>query len=203
MRISSINVQNFRKLQQCRIDFSENTTLFVGANNSGKTSAMDALGKFLAGRGFVFNDFTISNRTAINAIGEEWANKECKMPEDLVKWDNLVPMMDVWLEVERSEIHYVASIIPTLKWRGGKLGVRLAFQPKDISKLFTEYREVYSAARSTEAAGKGNDAPHINLYPKDLCDFLDKKLTIYFSIKSYVLDPEQSEAELPQSTPYD
>ena len=62
MNISSIYVQNFRKLQQCQIDLSNNTTLFVGANNSGKTSAMDALGKFLAGRGFVFNDFTISKR---------------------------------------------------------------------------------------------------------------------------------------------
>lgn len=203
MRISSIYVQNFRKLQQSHIDFSRNTTLFVGANNSGKTSAMDALGKFLAGRGFVFNDFTISNRTTINAIGEEWADKECKMPEDLVKWGGLVPMMDVWLEVEHNEIHYVASIIPTLKWRGGKLGVRLAFQPKNISKLFTEYREAYFTARTTEAAGKGKDAPHLNLYPKDLCDFLDKKLTTYFSIKSYVLDPKQSEVEPPQPTPYE
>ena len=202
MRISSIYVQNFRKLQQCNIDFSKSTTLFVGANNSGKTSAMDALGKFLAGRDFVFNDFTISKRTAINTIGEEWADKECKMPENLEKWDTLLPTMDVWLEVESSEIHYVASIIPTLKWRGGKLGVRLAFQPKDISKLFAEYREAYFAARTTEAAGKGKDESLINLYPKDLCDFLDKKLTTYFAIKSYVLDPKQSEIEPPQSTPY-
>lgn len=202
MNISSICIRNFRKLQQCRIDFSRNTTLFVGANNSGKTSAMDALGKFLAGRGFVFNDFTISNRTAINVNGKEWTDKECKMPEDLVKWDSIVPVMDVWLEVEHGEIHYVASIIPTLKWRGGKLGVRLAFHPKDISKLFTEYREAYFAARTTEAAREGKDASHISLYPKDLCDFLDRKLTTYFSIKSYVLDPKQSEAEVPQPTPY-
>ncbi|MFL0267899.1 ATP-dependent endonuclease [Candidatus Clostridium radicumherbarum] len=202
MRISSIYIQNFRKLRQCRIDFSKKTTLFVGANNSGKTSAMDALGKFLAGRSFVFNDLTLSNRTLINVNGEELVGNECKIPEDLSKWEALLPMMDVWLEVERSEIHYVASIIPTLKWRGGKLGIRLAFQPKDISKLFAEYREAYSAARTTEAAGKGKDASHINLYPRDLCDFLDKKLTTYFSIKSYVLDPKQSEAKVPQSTPY-
>ena len=45
MNIQTINVQNFRKLLQCRIDASEKTTIFVGANNSGKTSAMDALGK--------------------------------------------------------------------------------------------------------------------------------------------------------------
>ena len=202
MKISSIYIQNFRKLRQCRIDFSKNTTLFVGANNSGKTSAMDALGKFLAGRGFVFNDFTISKRTAINAIGQEWADKECKMPENLEKWDALLPTMDVWLKVGSSEIHYVAGIIPTLKWRGGELGVRLAFQPKDISKLFAEYRETYFAARTTEAAGKGGAESLINLYPKDLCDFVDKKLNTYFSIKSYVLDPKQSEIEPPQPTPY-
>ena len=36
MRILEINIQNFRKLLQCHIEFSEKTTLFVGANNSGK-----------------------------------------------------------------------------------------------------------------------------------------------------------------------
>ncbi|WP_442872238.1 AAA family ATPase [Agathobaculum sp.] len=35
MRITSIHIQNFRKLLQCHIDFSKETTLFVGANNSG------------------------------------------------------------------------------------------------------------------------------------------------------------------------
>lgn len=202
MDISSVFIQNFRKLQQCHIDFSKDITLFVGANNSGKTSAMDALGKFLAGRGFVFNDFTISNRAAINAIGAKWEINECKMPEDLVEWDHVIPMMDVWIEVAPSEIYYVASIIPTLKWRGGKLGVRIAFQPKDVSKLFTEYRNAYFAARATEITGKRKNTSQMNLYPKNLCDFLDKKLTAYFSIKSYVLDPRESEAEPPQTTPY-
>ena len=56
MRIIQITIQNFRKLLECHIDISEQTTLFVGANNSGKTSAMDALAKFLANRSFVFND---------------------------------------------------------------------------------------------------------------------------------------------------
>ena len=60
--------------------------------------------------------------------------------------------MDIWLDVAPNEMHYVASIIPTLKWRGGKLGVRLALLPKDVSKLFNEYREAYSSARTTEHA---------------------------------------------------
>ncbi len=202
MRITSIYIQNFRKLRQCRIDFSMETTLFVGANNSGKTSAMDALGKFLAGRSFVFNDFTISNRAVINTIGDEWGVKECSMPEDLAKWESILPTMDGWIEVGHSEIHYIASIIPSLKWRGGKLGIRLVFQPKDISKLFAEYREEYFAARATETAGAEAGISSINLYPKNLCDFLEKKLAAHFSIKSYVLDPGKSELEPPQATPF-
>lgn len=62
--------------------------------------------------------------------------------------------MDVWINVSNDEIYYVADIIPTLKWHGGKLGVRLALFPKDISKLFSAYREAYFSARKTEQAKK-------------------------------------------------
>lgn len=82
------------------------------------------------------------------------------------------------------------------------MGFALAFQPKDISKLFAEYREAYFAARDTEAAGTGAGASPINLFPRNLCDFLERKLVIHFSIKSYVLDPEKSEIDPPQVTPF-
>ena len=152
MRIVSIIIQNFRKLFECHIDISKETTLFVGANNSGKTSAMDALAKFLTNRSFVFNDITISNRIDINKIGAKWVEADCQLPTDLLEWDAIVPKIDIWLDVASNEMHYVASIIPTVKWRGGKLGVRLALLPKDVSKLFNDYREAYSSARTTEHA---------------------------------------------------
>ncbi|MEG1673095.1 MAG: AAA family ATPase [Alistipes sp.] len=43
MRIKSVFIKNFRRLQSCKIDIGEKETIFVGANNSGKTTAMDAL----------------------------------------------------------------------------------------------------------------------------------------------------------------
>lgn len=36
MRISHVEIQNFQKLKSVRIDLSKETTLLVGANNSGK-----------------------------------------------------------------------------------------------------------------------------------------------------------------------
>ena len=104
MNISSVCIQNFRKLYQCHIDFSNDTTLFVGANNSGKTSAMDALGKFLAGRPFAFNDITISNRELINQIGKQWETVACEKPNSLSEWGNLLPSLDVWLNVNPQDM---------------------------------------------------------------------------------------------------
>jgi len=201
MLISSIYIQNFRKLCQCKIDFSEKTTLFVGANNSGKTSAMDALRKFLIkgeSGSFVFNDLTITNRRAINEIGAAWIIDKAEKPQDLSTWENILPSMDIWFDVANTEFHYVAAIIPTLDWVGGRLGVRLSLLPKDASSLFEDYRDAYSHSRDTEKDAKNTN--QVILFPKDLCDFIEKNLMKYFEIKTFLLDPLYSEER--QSTDF-
>ena len=97
-------VCGYYKFNGSVIDFSKDTTLFVGANNSGKTSAMDALGKFLAGRQFVFNDFTISNRELINKSGTQWEISDCEKPDSILEWSDLLPSMDVWINAEKQDI---------------------------------------------------------------------------------------------------
>ena len=59
MKISFVEIQNFRKLKQCKIEFGKTNTLFVGPNNSGKTSAMEALEKFLGKKNFNFKGWGI------------------------------------------------------------------------------------------------------------------------------------------------
>lgn len=200
MRIDSIYIQNFRKMYQCHINFSDDTTLFVGANNSGKTSAMDALGKFLAGRQFVFNDFTLANHEKINKIGKQWEDPECEKPDSLNNWETLLPTMDVWINVSPQDIHYVIELIPTLQWRSGLVGVRLLFQPKKIETLFSDYREAFFVARKAEQADPDNNST--SLFPKNLCEYIDEKISLYFTIKSYILDPEKSKIIPPQPTSF-
>ncbi len=72
MNIKFVEIQNFRKLKSIRIDFSDTTTVFVGANNSGKTSAIVALRYFLIHKdSFSINDFTLSNLPRVNEIGSK------------------------------------------------------------------------------------------------------------------------------------
>jgi hypothetical protein len=137
LKISHIDIQNFRKLKTCRVELADKSTIFVGANNSGKTSAMDALIMFLKKskrREISTTDITLSNWAAINKIASDWvtnASAEPPKPSDLSLniWRPFLPAIDVWLNVDELQIHYVSHILPTLDWDGGLLGVRLILEP--------------------------------------------------------------------------
>ncbi len=196
MHIAFVEVQNFRKLKSIRIDFSLETTVFVGSNNSGKTSAMVSLGHFLVDHNrFSTNDFTLSNWDIINTIGKVWEKLSDGDEIPTIKdWVSVLPSIDIWLHVEVNEIQYVKNLIPFLDWQGGLLGVRLRFEPKKVEDLYIEYSksrrssiETVSAAKSKKAGAKYT----LSLWPKNMSEFLAKKLKNQFIVRSYLLDPEK------------
>lgn len=198
MKIAHIDIQNFRKLKACRIELAGESTIFVGANNSGKTSAMDALIMFLKKtkrKELSTTDITLSNWTAINQIGAGWISSDEEHDPDLNldTWRVQLPSIDVWLEVGESQIHYVSHILPTLDWDGGLLGVRLILEPKDLEKLYKAYVSAHLAAKETVADRQvedGEKAPSLlALWPTSMRDFLDRKLQEFFTVSTYVLDP--------------
>ena len=102
MHIEIVEIANFRKLLATRIDLSPSKTLFVGANNSGKTSAMLALRRFLSPRRcpFELHDFTLCHWPAVDAIGQRWiaARAAEEVVElDLEAWTPVLPTLDPWV----------------------------------------------------------------------------------------------------------
>ncbi|MDR0517370.1 MAG: AAA family ATPase [Fibromonadaceae bacterium] len=199
MRIANIKIRNFRKLKEVIVDLRDNTTVFIGANNSGKTSAMVAMRYFLNQAGYKnFNiyDFTLSNHTKIKKIGTKLENETDEMAEkrDLSLWEDILPSLDIWFDVGDDDIHYVSHIIPTLDWAGGYLGVRLQYEPKDVATFYSEYKEAFEhikeLKRKMVANGKRCD---VDLFPKDILVFLERDLQKYFAIKFYVLDPAKKD----------
>jgi len=223
MYIEFVEIANFRKLLSTRVDLSTTTTLFVGANNSGKTSAMLAMRRFLSPRRcpFEVHDFTLSHWHSVNALGASWiAARDTGDIVDLVvdPWVDVLPTLDLWLQVEVGEMHYVRDLIPTLDWEGGRLGVRLRYEPKDLDALYKDFMsavanaEAIKAAALAAAALESPDAdpapkpPKLTVWPENLIDFLSKKLSTHFTIRIYSLDPaklvspERSQAR-PQALP--
>tara|TARA_R110002096_G_scaffold330623_2_gene524702 strand:- start:1973 stop:4162 length:2190 start_codon:yes stop_codon:yes gene_type:complete len=195
MHIEFLHLQNFRKLKTCRIDVASKETLLVGANNSGKTSAMDALILFLTkNRAFDFKDFTLSNWAAINKIGDKWLKEKevTKVDFTIKPWETEIPTLDVWLRVENNELQHVSSIIPSLDWKGGILGVRLRYEPTDLEALYADFTEIVKNSKNIYDGNGGTST--FKLWPKDLRDFLDKKLSNYFKVQTYLLDPTKHQS---------
>lgn len=185
MKFTRIEVFNFRKLRRARLDMSAKRTLLVGANNSGKTSAMKALRKFLKDRGGIdTRDVTASNWAAIEQIANTWTQEA---EADLSPLLAQLPFLDVWLHADTSELHHVAHLIPTLNWTGGLLGVRLRMEPKkrvDIKAQYLAAREAAQTLQPDSATANG-----FALWPRDFREFLDKRLKDLFELNAHLLDP--------------
>jgi predicted ATP-dependent endonuclease of OLD family len=186
MRIKFVEISNFRKLKSTHLDLDKKTTILVGANNSGKTSAMVALRTFLVTPNrLALRDVTVANWTSIDAVGEAWEAES----ESAVHLDALLPSLDIWLDVPLSEIQHVVHILPTLDWSGGLLGVRLKYQIKDIGKLKAEFIAERAASGSATTTGLAGEQIKLAVWPLCLTDFLERRLRAHLELAAFPLDP--------------
>lgn len=190
VRIRAVHIQNFRKLRSVRVELARATTILVGPNNSGKTTAMVALSRFLVDEKFSIRDFTLSHVAGINAIGKAWESSE---DEGLDAWVPFLPSLDVWLDVEEGEVHHVTKLLPSLDWTGGLVGARFRLQPKDVASLRGAYLEERRRATEATGSGEGGTPSGPRLWPRHLVDFLGRRLSGAFGLQVYTLDPTKYE----------
>lgn len=193
MHIDFIEIANFRKLLAVRVDIAEKSTVFVGANNSGKTSAMVALRRFLVDDSkFSINDFTLCHWAIIDAVGKAWEEEVAGTEAPDFDWGTVAPYLDVWLQVPETQLHFAQKILPTLDWDGSAIGVRLRFEPKKLEDFKREYLNDRSAAKAVMAVAAlvpGDGPDPFSLWPKSMIEFLSRRLRAMFEVKAYLLDP--------------
>ena len=211
--VAFVEIQNFRKLKACRVEIAQQETIFVGANNSGKTSAMDALILFLKKtrrKDISTTDFTLSNWSSLDQLGTKWVTAADEKPTVIAvdAWLPLLPTVDVWLRADEQDLHRIWHLLPTLDWTPNEfLGVRLLLAPKNMEQFYKEFRSAYQSARDAESASSNTESPP-SLWPISIRDFLDRRLHSHFEVQSYILDPAQCQDPVqgiakPQSLPRD
>jgi len=178
MKISKIKIKNFRKLDDCTISIFDKTTLFVGANNSGKTSAMYCLMAFLGSneKRFKATDFPLNKTKLIDRFSIAWSIDEIQ---------HFCPTLEISLDdIQDSDLPKIKHIIPSLSWNNEEISIRLIFEPKDVDILKQKFNEYIGSINSLLT--DTNDS----LFPRNLWEFLKigNNLNTFFGVQAYLLD---------------
>jgi predicted ATP-dependent endonuclease of OLD family len=178
MKLSIIQIKNFRRLEDVRIDLEDGETVFVGPNNSGKTSATAIFRYFLKGTEFRIHDFSVSRIREIDHFGREEDKEGLSLPSiDL----------DLWCKIDPDiEFGRVFSLLPDTLSDLEEVGVRISFAVKqdDIGSLISTYEE----ARSIKKEEAIRDAFTLSRFLG-----LEGNLKKYFRLHYFVLEKTDSD----------
>ncbi len=184
MHLRKLAIRNFRRLQNVVIDLASDISIFVGANNSGKTSVGHALQLFTGHGRFNIHDFSAELWSGIAAFGA------CADGATLPGME-----VDIWLEIGAEDVHRAIDLLPSLAWDSTLVGMRVAYAP--IDPHITRARFNDARERSLAAVEKDEDGvPVFDPAPRHLRDYLRDNLNDEYELRYFVLDPARFDANM-------
>ena len=187
MHISTIRIKNYRRLVDTKIDLDKEMSIFVGANNSGKTSVSHAVQSFINGSRdrIQIHDISACRWRDIEAF--QRGDKGASLPETSI---------DLWFEVQDTDLHWVVDLLPNLDWKGTKVGLRISFAPTNPKQTLDKYRKSIAAqeeqANCREIQRKETED---GMDRKSLRKFLEEWLKTEYNFRYFVLDPVHFDEE--------
>ncbi len=196
IRLRYVELCKFRRLGKVQLDLDPQTTILVGANNSGKTSILTALRHFLSeSSAFGSFDISLSEWPALRALGVKWEglteDPATSAPKPGDDWEghlatllSAMPTLDLWFDAEAGMFHYVQPFLSKLVWKGGAVGVRLRLEPASDVASLKELAWAYNLARKP-VKGMSSDSL---AWPIDLLDYWLREPRKLGQVRPYSLD---------------
>ncbi len=180
MKVSKVAIRNFRRLENVQIDIEERESIFVGPNNSGKTSATAIFRCFLGDRDFKIHDFSVARMADFDtfvATGNA---------EHLPKIS-----LDLWFTIDPKSIPFGMAFALLPKYSDfTRVGIRLSYEIQDAKKLRTQYESTYPTKED------GTRARALAQYLS-----LDGNLGRHFAVRYFSLDDKSIEGATPEIVP--
>ncbi|HMM16239.1 MAG TPA: ATP-dependent endonuclease [Petrimonas sp.] len=169
MKIIKIEVENFRLLKNFSMDLEEDLSLVIGKNNTGKTSILSILDKFLNEKSkFSYDDFNIDFKNDL-----EFLIKSGHIPEEFTPKGI---KLKIFIEYnEKDDLSNVSRVLMDLDPNNNKivLGFEYTTSYNDFLKIKTEYAAFEANEMAKVNAKKKNK-------PSEIKDFLKQGLDNYF-----------------------
>lgn len=216
MKLQAYRLQNYRRLRDVVIELDDEISIFVGANNSGKTSAVQGLYSMLRGEAKKFElfDFSAALWAEIDAIGRTLPGDD-DAPKQLPSI-----LLDLWFRVGEDDLATAMSLLPSTEWDGKCVGIRVAFEPRDPHALVRTFHELHEKANNAanalmarrsagveagaeNAAALVADPGEYKPWPESLTKYLTKELNKEYTFRYYVLDERAFVGYQPKDTDYE
>lgn len=151
MKISKIEIDNFRLLKEFSVDLEENLSLIIGKNNTGKTSLLTILDKFLnptEKNKFTYNDFNIDLK---NELKEIFSSNETISRENYVRQGIKLRIFIKY--TEKDDLENISRVLMDLDPNNDMvvLGFEYALSYDDYNKLKREYRNFIANGGETNS----------------------------------------------------
>jgi len=188
MKIFKIQVDNFRLLKKFSIDLEDELSLIIGKNNTGKTSMLSVLEKFLnqpERTKFYFDDFNIDFKKELKEMIEGPAISENDYIEKGIKLKLFIQY------TEKCNLENISRVMMDLDPDNNF--IVLGFEYTLLYDKYVELRQNWQEF-TTNKTNKNNKDP---LYkPKSVYDFLSQKHTDYFKIYRKSIEISKDTKEL-------
>lgn len=186
MHLHSYRLRNFRRLKDAHIELADDISIFVGSNNSGKTSATQAIHAFVTGGRDRFSLYDFSSscwKTFDEAVNINLADP---IPEgfSLPSID-----LDLWFEVAAPDLYLVIPLLPSTAWEGTKVGIRVSLTARSAINLIQNYQEA-KAKGTGQAAELPPESQYIP-WPRSMTDYLQRELKSEYDLRYFILDRTQ------------
>ena len=177
MKISKIEIENFRLLKEFSIDLEDELSLVIGKNNTGKTSLLTILDRFLnesERTRFSFDDFNLDFRGTIRTLIQKRKLDEKITPVGI--------KLKLYIEYdEKDDLSNVSKVMMDLDPAINTvvLGFEYSISYKEILQLKQDFKEFKVKGSSPRK--------------KDLSHFLKENHADYFRIhrKSFLYDSDK------------
>ena len=175
MKLDRMEIRNFRRLKNVQVTFESDETVFVGPNNSGKTSATAAVRSFLGRRTFKIHDFSASEIKQLDLLGGD---------EEIETVPSI--QLDLWFSVDPSQISFgqAANLLTLVPQDIDEIGIRCSLELISKDELLDDYGGAFPK-------NEDNSRERSLSYFLGLEDKLAQHFHItYFSLESTVDEPK-------------
>jgi putative ATP-dependent endonuclease of the OLD family len=166
MKVSLIALKNFRRLEDVEFTLETDNTIFVGPNNSGKTTVTAAFRLFFKRSDFTISDFNVACARAFDRFGTD---------PDFPLVDLPKIQLDIWFDIDPKQIEFgrAFALVPNLGAEHDTVGIRMNFEAPDPQAMKSEFKTAFPD-------GKG----------KTLTEYLgvDRNLARHFAVQYYALE---------------